>query len=134
MQAIAIPYRLRNPNREARLTSGEKRAIKLGVLVEKVSRKKLYRMYNGKCGICNERVRENRFEIDHRIPLSKGGEHSYDNCSPSHPVCNRLKADRYPFTIDDLNRARGGKRSLQKKRRPRNKRYASQTFGSVAGG
>lgn len=114
MSTIAIewPYRLRKPNREAehdarwrynlmrdRLTSGERRAAKLGVLVEKVSRKKLYRMYMGRCGLCGERVRENRFEIDHYIPLSKGGEHSYENCVPAHPVCNRLKADKMPSEV-----------------------------------
>lgn len=82
-----------------RLPSGEKRALKLGVFVERVSRSKLYRIHKGRCGICGERCREKTFEIDHRIPLSKGGEHSYDNCQPSHSRCNRFKADKMPGQV-----------------------------------
>jgi len=82
-----------------RLTSGEKRAIKLGVLVEKVSRKKLLKMHKGKCGICKQRVNPRKFEIDHVIPLSKGGTHEYANVQPAHPACNRLKADKLPGEV-----------------------------------
>lgn len=119
MQAtIGWPYRLRNPNREAkyarrqlvdRISSGEKRALKLGLFVERVSRSKLFRIHKGKCGICGERVRERTFEIDHRIPLSKGGEHSYANCQPSHTFCNRLKADKMPHEVVIRTRKRAKK-------------------------
>lgn len=82
-----------------RLTSGEQRAVKLGVLVEKVSRKKLLKQYKGKCGICRERINPRKFEIDHIIPLSKGGTHEYANVQPAHPACNRLKADKMPNEV-----------------------------------
>jgi 5-methylcytosine-specific restriction endonuclease McrA len=101
---------LRKPNREARLerrasrmknrlTSGERRALARGVLVEKVSRKKLLKLYKGKCGICQQRVNPRKFEIDHIIPLCKGGTHEYRNVQPAHPECNRLKADKLPGEV-----------------------------------
>lgn len=31
--------------------------------------------------------------LDHVIPISKGGSHSYDNCRCAHDVCNRMKND-----------------------------------------
>lgn len=30
--------------------------------------------------------------MDHVIPLAKGGAHSYDNCRASHSICNKKKA------------------------------------------
>lgn len=77
-----------------RLTSGEKRALKLGVLVEKVSRKKVLKNYKSKCGICGQKVNPRKFELDHIIPLCKGGTHEYANIQPAHPFCNRYKADK----------------------------------------
>jgi 5-methylcytosine-specific restriction endonuclease McrA len=82
-----------------RLTSGERRALKLGVLVEKVSRKKLLKIYKGKCGICGQRVNPRKFELDHIIPLCKGGTHEYANIQPAHPFCNRFKADKMPESV-----------------------------------
>lgn len=35
------------------------------------------------------------FEVDHIIPLAKGGSNSYDNFQPVHQKCNRLKGDRF---------------------------------------
>jgi hypothetical protein len=32
--------------------------------------------------------------IDHRIPLSRGGPHSFDNCQAAHLWCNSVKKDR----------------------------------------
>ncbi len=31
--------------------------------------------------------------VDHAIPLSNGGEHSYENCRCAHAICNSLKSD-----------------------------------------
>jgi 5-methylcytosine-specific restriction endonuclease McrA len=32
--------------------------------------------------------------LDHIIPLSKGGTHTWDNVRPAHRRCNELKGDR----------------------------------------
>jgi len=45
---------------------------------------------NGRCGICQEPI-DGAFEVDHIVPLARGGEHSYSNAQPAHPSCNRRK-------------------------------------------
>ncbi|WP_040815063.1 HNH endonuclease signature motif containing protein [Nocardia concava] len=34
------------------------------------------------------------FEVDHIVPLAKGGTDTLDNCQPSHRHCNRQKSDK----------------------------------------
>lgn len=34
------------------------------------------------------------WHLDHIVPLSKGGEHSYANTQVTHPVCNQRKGSR----------------------------------------
>lgn len=59
--------------------------------VERVDRDIVYAMHGGGCGICRQYVPPDEFEIDHRVPLSRGGLHGYVNVQPSHPPCNRRK-------------------------------------------
>jgi 5-methylcytosine-specific restriction endonuclease McrA len=37
-----------------------------------------------------------RVELDHIIPISKGGAHSRDNCQAAHARCNRMKSAKMP--------------------------------------
>ena len=46
----------------------------------------------GFCHICGRAVFHENWHLDHIIPLSRGGEHSYRNVAVSHPVCNIRKA------------------------------------------
>ncbi len=39
--------------------------------------------------------------IDHVIPLSKGGEHSYANCKPAHARCNNRKWNKMSDELDE---------------------------------
>lgn len=80
-------YRRYNQTRKARL---------LGAFVEKVDRFRVYDQWSGICGICALHVSRERFDVDHIIPLSRGGEHSYANCQPAHPTCNTRKHNRLP--------------------------------------
>lgn len=50
----------------------------------------VYARDKGRCGICGITVYGD-FHIDHVIPLSKGGEHSYANVQVAHPKCNQEK-------------------------------------------
>jgi 5-methylcytosine-specific restriction endonuclease McrA len=45
--------------------------------------------YDGKCAYCGS---SGRVEVDHRIPLSRGGTNSIDNVLPACGTCNRMKA------------------------------------------
>lgn len=59
--------------------------------VEHVDRAVVFQRDAGVCGLCGERVDPTDFHVDHIVPLSAGGEHSYANSQVSHPRCNRTK-------------------------------------------
>lgn len=48
---------------------------------------------NGRC-FCGDTVSFYSMELDHIVPLSKGGPHLYSNVRASHADCNRSKRDR----------------------------------------
>ena len=57
---------------------------------------------DGICGICGSDVDPFEFEVDHIVPISAGGRHSYANTQPSHPFCNQSKGG-----VRSLSRAAG---------------------------
>lgn len=59
-------------------------------------RLKIYRKTNGHCYLCGEFVDFDSFEIDHRVPISKGGTNYYMNLFCSCHCCNSIKHDIYP--------------------------------------
>lgn len=66
--------------------------------IENVSYETLYERDGGICQICGlpvikETCADDNWSgtIDHIIPISAGGEHSYENCQLAHRVCNSLK-------------------------------------------
>ncbi len=58
---------------------------------EPVDYKKVIEEANGICGICRKTLTL-PIEIDHIIPISKGGTHTYDNLQATHASCNRHKS------------------------------------------
>lgn len=60
----------------------------------------LFDKHDWLCSICREVIdRRKRFPdpraatIEHVIPLSKGGTHTWENCRPAHADCNFSKGD-----------------------------------------
>ncbi len=47
------------------------------------------------CGICSLYI-EDKFHIDHKTPLSRGGLHVVENLQLAHPLCNISKKDKLP--------------------------------------
>jgi 5-methylcytosine-specific restriction endonuclease McrA len=88
-------WRQKNPERskENSFKSGaEWRARIRNLFIETVSRKVVFERDKGLCGICLTPVDPSSpWEIDHVIPISKGGPHSYANVQLSHRSCNRRK-------------------------------------------
>jgi 5-methylcytosine-specific restriction endonuclease McrA len=41
-----------------------------------------------RCHICKQRVRRKDWSLDHLIPLSRGGPHTYANVALAHQLCN----------------------------------------------
>lgn len=79
--------------------AGKKKAKVRGPFIEHVRRDKLLQRHDGLCGICTKPVNPKKFEVDHIIPVCKGGQHAYWNCQPAHPICNRLKGNLMPEQV-----------------------------------
>lgn len=70
----------------------------------KVKRKKfsakdrlaIYRKTEGHCYLCGEFVDFDSFEVEHHMPISKGGTNDLDNLYCSCVTCNAIKRDIYP--------------------------------------
>jgi len=75
-----------------------KRAKYFGVFYEPISRKKVFDRDDWQCNICGidvikEPLKYNSGELDHIVPISKGGSHSYLNVQCLCRRCNNLKGD-----------------------------------------
>jgi 5-methylcytosine-specific restriction endonuclease McrA len=62
----------------------------------------LWQRDGGMCHLCLRPV-EGGWHLDHVIPLSRGGKHSYANCAVSHPRCNWIKMLNRPSDIARLD-------------------------------
>lgn len=88
-------YALANTEK-ARAWRRDYKAKKRSAFVESVMAEIVYDRDLGLCQICGLPVEAGEFHLDHRVPISRGGEHSYANCQTSHAVCNIRKSDRLP--------------------------------------
>jgi hypothetical protein len=83
-----------------RTTTQMRRAQLRAVRVERVADAIVFRRDDYICWLCACRCdplassRAGRPSIDHVIPISKGGEHSYENIRTAHVGCNSGKRDR----------------------------------------
>jgi 5-methylcytosine-specific restriction endonuclease McrA len=59
-------------------------------VIEAIDRAIVYERDKGICGICRKPV-DSDWHLDHIIPLSRSGEHSYANVQVSHSRCNLSK-------------------------------------------
>lgn len=81
-----------------------------GIIDKDITLDKLYIRDNGICYLCGKRCNYNDFKvvdnvfrvgktypsIEHIIPISKGGTHSWDNIRLAHVSCNSKKKDKCP--------------------------------------
>lgn len=87
-------------------SGGMRRAKRYGVAAEKgITPKSVYKRDNGICALCGGLcdfgdIRDGVVgpaypTVDHIIPLSKGGPHTWDNVQLAHFFCNSVKRDVY---------------------------------------
>lgn len=94
-------WRLENPEAIAS-ASAKRRAAMRANFVESVDYVKV-REQSSSCYLCGEVFsEEEKFcgkltHVDHIIPISKGGSHSYQNVALTHAVCNLKKGSSSPF-------------------------------------
>lgn len=90
---------------EATKDANRRKKIKNALIDKDISLDRLYNRDDGICGICGEKcdwsdhqyrgryfiAGKNYPSIDHIIPLSKGGKHSWENVQLAHFSCNSAK-------------------------------------------
>lgn len=95
------PELLRAQKRKA---SNTRRAITHRVFVEVIDPHVVFERDKGVCGICLKPVEPSSpWEIDHIMPISKGGVHAYANVQLSHRTCNRRKWARTPVPVEAID-------------------------------
>jgi 5-methylcytosine-specific restriction endonuclease McrA len=75
-------------------------ARKRKAFVEDVSVRKLAQIQNWRCWLCDGKISKtakaphpDSLSLDHLVPLSCGGQHSYYNCAAAHLRCNSIKSN-----------------------------------------
>ncbi len=68
-----------------------RRARKFAAAIEKIDRREIYERDGGHCHICSGSVSFREMELDHVIPLARGGSHTRGNLKVAHKICNRRK-------------------------------------------
>lgn len=82
----------RDKNRESHNEKQNKRrALKAKNGIFLISAKEIKKIYSSACAMCGS---EKGIEMDHIIPISKGGRHSIGNVQPLCGGCNRSKSDK----------------------------------------
>ena len=64
-----------------------------------LERLKVYRKTEGHCYLCGKFVDFDSFEMEHRLPLAKGGTNDLDNIFCACHICNTIKRDIYPTDL-----------------------------------
>lgn len=89
-------------NNQKRAGKQVRRAVINGARFEKVIADRVFDRDGWKCQICGTKTDRSRRgkhhvrspELDHRVPLSKGGTHTYDNVQTACRSCNSEKSNR----------------------------------------
>lgn len=71
--------------RDKRIRSAAKR--------DRIGHNTLARRDRWRCHICKHKVTRSTWSIDHLVPLSAGGSHTWDNVALAHHRCNSLRSD-----------------------------------------
>jgi 5-methylcytosine-specific restriction endonuclease McrA len=78
-----------------------RRARMFGVEYEPINRRVVFERDGWICGICDELIDPSlshpaprSASLDHVVPMSLGGAHTYGNVQPAHLECNLVKGDR----------------------------------------
>lgn len=80
-------------------TQGRRRARLLNQPHESVDANEVYDFHDGICGLCGSPVTRDEFELDHIVPIARGGGHVFTNLHPAHPTCNRKKSAKTNSTL-----------------------------------
>jgi 5-methylcytosine-specific restriction endonuclease McrA len=96
-----------NNSEKISVKNRRQRAVKASAVTEPYTSEQVIALYGDLCHICEEKVNldaprsaaggagwELGLQVDHVVPLSKGGTDLLENVRPSHGKCNLLKGNR----------------------------------------
>jgi 5-methylcytosine-specific restriction endonuclease McrA len=84
-------YRKNNPDK-IKINNLKRRVAKRSNGIYKISEKEIQKLYSSNCFYCGS---YEKIQIDHVIPISKGGTHSIGNLVPACKDCNLSKRDKF---------------------------------------
>jgi 5-methylcytosine-specific restriction endonuclease McrA len=91
-------WKKENPHKLREYSSLRRAMVKGAKETERIDPLVVFDRDNGICGICKHHIR-GKYELDHIMPLSKGGNHTYKNIQLAHPKCNRKKHNKTEATM-----------------------------------
>jgi len=77
-----------------RKNNQQRRAVKRDAPCEAVEAIVVWERDGGRCHVCSDEVSFYAMQIDHVVPLSRGGPHTYANVKAAHADCNNWKNGR----------------------------------------
>ena len=91
----------------ARVAHTQRRARERGARTgERVYRRRVFERDGFRCHLCGKAMSMDAVaphplspSLDHVVPLSKGGTHTYDNCRAAHLLCNSLRGNHGPAQL-----------------------------------
>lgn len=86
---------------KSRAKTQSRRAVSRGVHADRISPREVYDRDEWFCGICGESIDSSlsyphpkSVSLDHVVPISKGGAHTFDNVRAAHWLCNTRRGAR----------------------------------------
>lgn len=99
VRSVEAQWRAEHPD-VVRDKASIRRALKRNApVVERIRRAVVWERDGGLCHICGKKADPNYWHLEHLVPLSRGGEHSYRNVAVSHPTCNMRKGVAGPAQL-----------------------------------
>ena len=81
----------------------------MDIKAESINSYAVFKKDNWTCRMCSTKVQKvniyanDAAELDHIIPISKGGTHTLDNVQTLCRQCNQFKSDKMPDDLDLIN-------------------------------
>jgi 5-methylcytosine-specific restriction endonuclease McrA len=94
-------WRAANPERhriQSQQNRARRRAVQAAATVGKVCYESLYAFFLD-CYLCGQPL-AGATDVDHIVPLARGGAHCQDNLRPTHEACNLRKSDKFLAELD----------------------------------
>ena len=100
MNAVSATWWKAHPDKRKNKHERHRARKKSAPMIEKIDRQTVFERDKWTCQICHKRVPRKtkniklRATLDHIVPLSKGGSHTYANVVLAHHICNSSKGNR----------------------------------------